>query len=92
MNDISRGETQPYWIYSLSHIFLTQGGAISHPLWQHMPLKAGIRAHMINDRDRKGKAGTILRVEGNGKEAIFYINDYFMKVFRNSYWGRQARL
>ena len=65
MYNIGSEKAPSYWINDLGHTFLAQGGAISHSLWQNLPLKARIQSHMIYNWNGKGKADTILRVKGN---------------------------
>ena len=73
MHNIGSGKAPSYWINDLGHIFLAQGGAISHSLWQNPPLEARIWSHMIYNWNGKGKADTMLRMKQNREKTIFNI-------------------
>lgn len=53
---------------SSSYKFLAQGGAVSHSLWQNLPMKSFCGFHMIYARNRKGKSLIVLGSQRNGKK------------------------
>lgn len=71
---------------------MAQGGAVSHTLGQHLPLKSLHWSYKIYDWQTKGKTRVIIRMEGNREEAILKIYNEFKQMRGNRYWGREARL